>query len=134
MKKAILSIAISALILLAGSTMNAQSSEIQLVRDDEKHKVDVIVDGKLFTSYQYPDNIEKPFLYPVYAPNGSVITRGFPIEPRKGERIDHPHHIGIWFNYADLSTCCLSEAANTIFITTCNLKLQVRVSKVELST
>jgi hypothetical protein len=42
--------------------------------------------------------------------------------------------IGIWFNYADLSTCCLSEAANTIFITTCNLKLQVRVSKVELST
>jgi len=103
MKKAILSIAISALILLAGSTMNAQSSEIQLVRDDEKHKVDVIVDGKLFTSYQYPDNIEKPFLYPVYAPNGSVITRGFPIEPRKGERIDHPHHIGIWFNYGNVN-------------------------------
>jgi hypothetical protein len=103
MKKALLSFAISALILLVGSTMNAQSSKIQLVRDDAKHKVDVIVDGKLFTSYQYPDNIEKPFLFPVYAPNGSVITRGFPIEPRKGERIDHPHHIGIWFNHGNVN-------------------------------
>ena len=68
---------------------------LRLVRDDDKHKVDVIIDGKLFTSYQYPANIEKPFLYPVIAPNGSVITRGFPLEPRKGERVDHPHHIGI---------------------------------------
>jgi hypothetical protein len=103
MKKAISSFAISALILLVGLNMNAQSSEIQLVRDDAKHKVDVMVDGKLFTSYQYPENIEKPFLYPVFAPNGTVITRGFPIEPRKGERIDHPHHIGIWFNHGNVN-------------------------------
>jgi hypothetical protein len=103
MKKAILSFLISALILFSGSALSAQSSKIQLVRDDAKNKVDVIVDGKLFTSYQYPGNIEKPFLYPVYAPNGSVITRGFPIEPRKGERIDHPHHIGIWFNHGNVN-------------------------------
>ena len=62
-----------------------------------------MIDGKLFTSYQYPENIEKPFLFPVYAPNGSVITRGFPIEPRKGERVDHPHHIGIWFNHGNVN-------------------------------
>jgi hypothetical protein len=37
------------------------------------------------------------------APNGSVITRGFPIEPRKGERVDHPHHVGIWFNHGDVN-------------------------------
>lgn len=103
MKKAILSFLISALILFSGSALSAQSSKIQFVRDDAKNKVDVIVDGKLFTSYQYPGNIEKPFLYPVYAPNGSVITRGFPIEPRKGERIDHPHHIGIWFNHGNVN-------------------------------
>jgi hypothetical protein len=103
MKKAILSFLISALILFTGSTMNGQSAKIQLVRDDSKHKVDVIVDGKLFTSYQYPENIEKPFLFPVFAPNGSVITRGFPLDPRKGERIDHPHHIGIWFNHGNVN-------------------------------
>jgi hypothetical protein len=39
----------------------------------------------------------------VIAPNGSVITRGFPIEPRKGERVDHPHHLGLWFNYGNIN-------------------------------
>lgn len=83
--------------------INAQPVKILLVRADDKHKVDVIVDGKLFTSYQYPENMEKPYLFPVYAPGGSVITRGFPLEPRKGERVDHPHHIGIWFNHGNVN-------------------------------
>ena len=86
--------------------LNAQQSktlDVKLVRDDSKNKVDVLIGGKLFTSYQYPANIEKPFLYPVIAPNGSVITRGFPIEPRKGERVDHPHHLGIWFNHGNVN-------------------------------
>ena len=28
------------------------------------------------------------------------MTRGFP--PRPGERADHPHHVGLWFNYGDV--------------------------------
>ena len=31
------------------------------------------------------------------------MTRGFPLEPRKGERVDHPHHVGLWFNYGDVN-------------------------------
>jgi VCBS repeat-containing protein len=80
-----------------------KEAEVKLVREDDSHKVDIFIDGKLFTSYQYPENIEKPFLYPVIAPDGSVITRGFPIGPRKGERVDHPHHIGIWFNHGNVN-------------------------------
>ena len=76
---------------------------VKLDRKDDKHRVDVIVDGKLFTSYQYPENMEKPFLYPVISPDGQVITRGFPVDPRKGERVDHPHHIGIWFNHGNIN-------------------------------
>jgi hypothetical protein len=90
-------------IVTSGTVANAQTLKVKLVRADDKHKVDVLVGGKLFTSYQYPQNLEKPFLFPVYAPNGSVITRGFPIEPRKGERVDHPHHIGIWFNHGNVN-------------------------------
>ena len=94
--KSFLSVGIMAVIMLASVTvLNAQAAKIKLVRIDDKQKVDILVDGKLFTSYQYPKNQEKPFLFPVFAPNGSVITRGFPLEPRKGERVDHPHHIGI---------------------------------------
>jgi hypothetical protein len=76
---------------------------VRLVRVDDKHKVDIFINGSFFTSYQYPLTIEKPFLFPVNAPDGSVITRGYPLEPRKGERVDHPHHIGIWFNHGNVN-------------------------------
>jgi len=93
-------------LITSGMSSYAQSSDItgvKLVRDDVKHRVDVFINGTLFTSYQYPENIEKPFLFPVIAPNGSMITRGYPIEPRKGERVDHPHHIGLWFNHGNVN-------------------------------
>ncbi len=89
-----------------GTVMSAQSDKdenVKLVRVDDKNKVDIYINGSFFTSYRYPGNIEKPFLFPVVAPNGSVITRGYPVEPRKGERVDHPHHIGIWFNYGNVN-------------------------------
>lgn len=82
---------------------SAQDLKVKLVRSDEIHRIDVLVEGKVFTSYQYSDKYEKPFLYPVYAPGDLVITRGFPIEPRKGERVDHPHQVGIWFNHGNIN-------------------------------
>lgn len=82
---------------------NAQTAKVKMIRDDKKQKVEVIIDGKLFTTYRYPTNLEKPFLYPIYAPNGTVITRGFPLEPRKGERVDHPHQVGLWFNHGNIN-------------------------------
>jgi hypothetical protein len=51
----------------------------------------------------WPDNISKPVLYPVYAASGTEITRGFPINPKTGERADHPHQIGIWLTYGKVN-------------------------------
>ena len=98
-----LSAIILTFLLIIGSftDSNAQTSKVKFVKGD--HKIDVMIGGKLFTSYQYPTNMEKPYLFPVYAPNGSVVTRGFPLEPRPKERVDHPHHIGIWFNHGDVN-------------------------------
>lgn len=76
---------------------------IQLVRDDAHNKVSVLIEGKLFTAYRYPDNIKKPILYPLITPQGSNITRKFPLEPSAGERVDHPHQVGVWFNYGDVN-------------------------------
>jgi hypothetical protein len=75
---------------------------IAFVSDEAGKKVDVMVGGKLFTSYCWPDNVMKPVLYPVMTSEGTEITRGYPLKPRGGERVDHPHHIGIWFNYGDV--------------------------------
>ena len=69
----------------------------------DQRGVDVMMDGKLFTSYIWPEHVMKPVLYPVLTASGTEVTRGFPMKPRPGERVDHPHHVGIWFNYGDVN-------------------------------
>jgi len=87
----------------ANSEKVEAQKKIQLVRNDAEKKVDVMIDGELFTSYIYPNTIKKPVLYPLITSKGTKITRGFPLEPTPGERVDHPHHVGLWFNYGDVN-------------------------------
>src|SRR5690349_11398196 len=82
---------------------NAQNKNVSLVRNDQELKVDVLIDGKPFTSFIYPENMEKPILYPILAADGAVVTRGFPLNKREGERVDHPHHVGLWLNYESVN-------------------------------
>lgn len=88
---------------IQSDTDGETEKRIQLVRDDAHNKVSVLIEGKLFTAYLYPDNIKKPVLYPLITPHGSNITRKFPLEPSVGERVDHPHQVGVWFNYGDVN-------------------------------
>lgn len=84
------------------TNMYAQDA-VTFVKKDSEQKVDVLVGGKYFTSYTYTDNIEKPVLFPLQTASGVLVSRGFPISPRPNERTDHPHHIGLWFNYGDVN-------------------------------
>ena len=77
--------------------------KIMLHSDPIGKKVDVMYEGRIFTSYIYPDDLEKPVLYPIYTSSGEFITRGFPLNPRPNERIDHPHQTGLWFNFGDVN-------------------------------
>lgn len=77
--------------------------QIQLKHDSLQQKVDVVIDDKIFTSYNYPDSLTKPVLYPLFAAGQTRITRNFPLEPKAGERIDHPHQVGLWFTYGDVN-------------------------------
>ena len=79
-----------------------QGSKITFVEHNTDKRIDVMIDGKLFTSYRWPDNVCKPILYPVFTSAGTEITRGFPIEPRTDERADHPHQIGMWLTYGNV--------------------------------
>jgi len=76
---------------------------VELEVDEAEKKVNVTIDGKLFTAYIYPDNIKKPVLWPVFSPGGNMLTRSFPLIEKEGDRVDHPHHIGIWLNYGDVN-------------------------------
>lgn len=77
--------------------------EVKFVNADKEQKIDVIIGGKLFTSYIYAGTIDKPVLFPLQTASGITVTRGFPLNPRPNERTDHPHHIGMWFNYGDVN-------------------------------
>jgi len=80
-----------------------ESSKVSFIKDDANKKVDVKIDGELFTSYIYDGQTPKPILYPLITKSGKTVTRGFPYEPRPNERVDHPHHAGYWFNYGDVN-------------------------------
>ncbi len=80
--------------------ISAQQKHVINVVPQANQKVVVITDnGKPFTQFIFSDSSEKPVLYPIYAPDGNLITRGYPVAPRPGEPTDHPHHIGLWMNY-----------------------------------
>lgn len=94
--------------LIMGVEANAQvnrnfNKRFVLLNDTIQRKIDVNIDSKLFTTFCYADTIEKPFLFPIYASNGFSITRGFPLNPQPNDPTDHPHHIGLWFNYENVN-------------------------------
>jgi hypothetical protein len=77
----------------------AAANNVDVKINGAKQRVDVTIDGQLFTSYLWDTNQRKPVLYPLIAPDGTTVSRGFPFNPLPGERVDHPHHAGLWFNY-----------------------------------
>jgi Methane oxygenase PmoA len=92
---------LAALLTLApGVRAGAEQVEVQSRPADRR--VDVFVDGKPFTSYAWPERVSKPILYPIRTARGAIVTRGFPLDTRPGERVDHPHHAGYWFTYGDV--------------------------------
>jgi hypothetical protein len=92
------------LCIIVGFSATAQKQEpVKVVQSAKENKVDIFIGGKLFTSFLYPDSLEKPVLYPVRAANGTIVTRGFPLNPQPGDPNDHPHHIGIWFNFENVN-------------------------------
>ncbi len=94
------------LLLMPCAQARAQSPKrpgVSVVVEEAQRRVNVLVDGRLFTAYIWPDTLKKPVLYPLRAASGTQVTRGFPLEPRAGERADHPHQVGFWFTYGDVN-------------------------------
>ena len=66
-------------------------------------KIDVFAGNHLLTSFLYPDTLEKPVLYPIYTSDGKAVTRGFPLNTEPDDPTDHPHHLGLWFNFENVN-------------------------------
>jgi hypothetical protein len=88
---------------MAAKSKSVDANYVQIVPHEADRRVDVLVGGKPFTSYVWPTTLKKPVLYPIVSSKGVIVTRGYPLDPRPNERIDHPHHAGLWFNYGDVN-------------------------------
>jgi len=94
---------ISLILCLISSSLAQDKQQVVLKVMEEEQRVEVFIGGELFTAYRYDTDLEKTVLFPVNAPGGITLTRGYPLESRAKERIDHPHHLGLWFNYGDVN-------------------------------
>lgn len=75
---------------------------VELRRRD--NQVDIQIGGKPFASYSFDKKAPKPYLHMLRAADGSVITRGFPMQMGiPGESTDHPHHRGLFFAHGDVN-------------------------------
>ena len=91
------------LIGLEADAAGAQKGGVSVVANAEARRIDVAIDGEPFTSWVWPESLTKPVLFPIRTEQGTRVTRGFPLEPVAGERVDHPHHVGLWLSYGDVN-------------------------------
>jgi len=85
-------------ILLASifaADLTAGTPKVELVKGE--NRIDVMIDGELFTSYLYGVNMTKPLLIPVRTPSGIEVSRRNPLTKIEGGSTDHGHHVGIFF-------------------------------------
>jgi hypothetical protein len=95
-------LALAVNIMLIPVAKAQQAEPVKLVKS-AGNKIEILIGGKPFTTFLYPDTLEKPVLYPLRSADGTLVTRGFPLAPRPGDPTDHPHHIGLWFNFENLN-------------------------------
>jgi hypothetical protein len=91
------------LFLILPNTNYAQKQKVTFVQKDQEKKIDILIDNNFFTSFCWYDHVYKPVFYPVVSEAGAEITRGFPLNPRENERVDHLHQVGLWFNYGNVN-------------------------------
>lgn len=103
MRDAAMVAAVAGALAMGGISGSAMAQGVRVTPDEAQRRVDITIDGQPFTSYIWPTTLKKPVLFPLITDKGITVTRGYPLQPRPGERIDHPHHAGLWFNYGNVN-------------------------------
>jgi len=65
----------AAAFILISATLGAASVELKR----SQNQIEVTVDGKPFTTYYFNAGTAKPYLMPLRAASGEIVTRGFPV-------------------------------------------------------
>ncbi len=77
------------------------SAQVNIERAEGR--VSVTIDNKPFTTLFCGPDTGKPYLHPLRAPSGKIVTRLYPMVNVPGETHDHPHHRGLWFSHGNVN-------------------------------
>lgn len=89
------------LVLCAAPAAPQAKDRVVLTKEDGAIRVEI--DKKPFTTYRFKDT-SRPALYPVFGPEGTPMTRGWPFATENAdEKRDHPHHRSLWFAHGSVN-------------------------------
>lgn len=84
-------------VLMLTTAVSAKQSIPEVAFAEGEKKIDVMIGGRLFTSYVYGDELPKPAMVPLRTPSGIEVTRRHPLVKAEGGSMDHLHHTGLFF-------------------------------------
>ena len=82
----------------------AVTSVAQVKISSDATRVHVDIGGKPYTDFFYKGaEVTKPYLWPLSAASGFMVTRHFPMETVARGATDHPHQRGLWFAHENVN-------------------------------
>jgi hypothetical protein len=67
-------------------------------------RIDVLIGGRPFTTFYFDAAIAKPYFFPLRSAQGTIVTRGFPMDPSIPEEDqDEPHQRAMYFAHGDVN-------------------------------
>lgn len=78
----------------------AQAEGVRIV--EAGSTIEITIDGELFSRYHFKE-VSRPFLWPVYGPGQTPMTRDWPMGKGPNDQEDHPHHKSLWFAHGEIN-------------------------------
>lgn len=83
-------------------TLRPSAADPLAVAESTPAGVTIGIGGADFVTLRL-EGAPKPFLHPLFAPGGTSVVRGWPVEPSAGDTTDHVHHRGVWIGHGDVN-------------------------------
>src|SRR4051794_30438206 len=93
----------AAAVLVSCSSRETRAGSSGFTLDCRDDRVDILMDGQPFMAFHFHSKWDKPFLFPIRTVSGTVLSRGWPVEPRDGDERDHGWHRGLWYGHGDIN-------------------------------
>ncbi len=92
----------SPLVLAADKADPAKVEPVSITMAGDK--IDFMHGDRLSARYHFGPKVAKPYFFPVNSPDGTCVTRAWPMEQpaAKGEATDHVHQKSLWFCHGDV--------------------------------